>query len=51
MKKLTKLVWVGNGDYLRTFEYHRTALNVGWAWSHRNLYNGLNTVTVAEVGL
>lgn len=51
MKTVGMPVWVKNGDYQRTFKYRHADFDVVWAWVHRNLYNILETVTVAEVSL
>lgn len=51
MRALSESVWIMNGGYPGTFKYHNTAFNEVWAWTHRNLYKRLNTVTIAEVRL
>jgi hypothetical protein len=53
MKQIRMLGWIKNGDYQRTFKYPHAAFHAGWAYLcvslHRNLYNGLKTVTQTEV--
>jgi hypothetical protein len=51
MRKTGKLVWVKNGDYQRIFKYPHIFLYIMQASPYRKLYNGLKTVTQAEVYL
>jgi hypothetical protein len=49
MRKTRMYAWVKNGDYQRTFIYPHNFLYSMHLRHHRKLYNGLNTVTQAEV--
>jgi hypothetical protein len=51
MKYELKANWIMNGYYQRRFKYAYTFFRDMRSNPHRKLYNGLNTVTQAEVYL